>query len=182
VDEFVLSNVSPLEDDIDCEDNEEDEEDEGSFCDSRTEPTYASSSPPQNLPKPRYSIPRQTYRRRARGPPEQRFVYTRMPRTVLGVWNQWKHGTDGNRAIEALEREYGTAWRTGTNREIKYGSNYVGTRHRIVQYIETRCRVDGEAPEVVCRRLDEHVDRRIQQLLTAIKKEQDPLMVIARRK
>ncbi|KAI9151541.1 hypothetical protein HJFPF1_08747 [Paramyrothecium foliicola] len=156
------------------------DDDDGESSRSQTEVSSLGPSSPSNT-RPRYSISRQTYPRYARGPPDQPFHYTRMPRTVVGIWNQWKHGTDGNEAIEALEREYGTSWRTGGNRDIKYGSNYVGTRHRIVQYIETRAMREGVPPEELCRRLDAHVDKRIQQLLSAIKKDQDPFVVIERR-
>ncbi|KFA67634.1 hypothetical protein S40285_04970 [Stachybotrys chlorohalonatus IBT 40285] len=131
--------------------------------------------------KPRYSVPRQTGERIARGPADRPFVFKRMPRTVAGIWAQWKHGTDGNLPLEHLERTYGTGWRSGDTMAVKYGSNYVGTRKKVVRYVEAECRARSIDPDEFCRTLDAHVDRRIQELIGAIQRDQDPFEAIERR-
>ncbi|KAL5086507.1 hypothetical protein Trisim1_009073 [Trichoderma cf. simile WF8] len=104
-----------------------------------------------------------------------------MGRTVLDVWTEYKHGKKGNLAIESLERQYATGWRTGTLREIKYASNYVGVRQKVVSKVEEICAREGIEPEEACRRLDERVDGRMQMLITAVRKGEDPFEVIPKR-
>ncbi|KAJ4862114.1 transcriptional activator of glycolytic enzymes domain-containing protein [Trichoderma breve] len=153
-----------------------------------TTPTKPSSSSPTKSPpsssssRPRYSTPRHTtLPRYASGPPSRPFRFHRMGRTVLDVWTEYKHGKKGNPAIEALERQYATGWRTGTLREIKYASNYVGVRQKVVSKVEEICAREGIEPEEACRRLDERVDGRMQMLITAVRKGEDPFEVIPKR-
>ncbi|KAF4979119.1 hypothetical protein FZEAL_4609 [Fusarium zealandicum] len=131
--------------------------------------------------KPRYSVPRSVGYRYATGPPGQRFKYHRMPKTVALVWNEVKLGSHGNPAIEELECKYGIAWRLGTSQERKYASNYVGVRQKIVRKVEEMCGEDGISVKEACRRLDERVDGRMQLLMTALRKGEDPLKVIPKR-
>lgn len=105
-----------------------------------------------------------------------------MGRTVLDVWREYKHGAKGNPAIESLEAEFGTGWRTGTLREIKYASNYVGVRQKVVGKVEEMCEREGIGAEEACRRLDERVDGRMQMLISAVRKGEDPFEVIPKRR
>ncbi|KAK0764712.1 hypothetical protein N5P37_002178 [Trichoderma harzianum] len=151
-----------------------------------TKPSSSSSttkSPPSSSSsRPRYSTPRHTtLPRYASGPPSRPFRFHRMGRTVLDVWTEYKHGKKGNPAIESLERQYATGWRTGTLREIKYASNYVGVRQKVVSKVEEICAREGIEPEEACRRLDERVDGRMQMLITAVRKGEDPFEVIPKR-
>lgn len=105
-----------------------------------------------------------------------------MGRTVLEVWVEYKAGSRGNPAIEALERQYGTEWRTGKDiRELKYASNYVSVRQKVVGYVEDLCERQGISAEEACGRLDERVDGRMQMLISAVRKGQDPFVVIPKR-
>ncbi|KKP07716.1 hypothetical protein THAR02_00105, partial [Trichoderma harzianum] len=145
-------------------------------------PTKSPPSSSSSSSRPRYSTPRHTtLPRYASGPPSGPFRFHRMGRTVLDVWTEYKHGKKGNPAIEALERQYATGWRTGTLREIKYASNYVGVRQKVVNKVEEICAREGIAPEEACRRLDERVDGRMQMLITAVRKGEDPFEVIPKR-
>ncbi|KAL7958355.1 hypothetical protein V8C34DRAFT_324161 [Trichoderma compactum] len=149
----------------------------------QTPTTTPTKSPPSSSStRPRYSTPRHTtLPRYASGPPNRPFRFHRMGRTVLDVWTEYKHGKKGNPAIEALEKEYATGWRTGTLREIKYASNYVGVRQKVVSKVEEICARDGIEPEEACRRLDERVDGRMQMLISAVRKGEDPFEVIPKR-
>ncbi|KAL6898877.1 hypothetical protein GGI43DRAFT_427997 [Trichoderma evansii] len=140
----------------------------------------SSSSPPS---KPRYSVTRRTtIPRYASGPPGKPFRFHRMGRTVLDVWIEYKRGSKGNPAIEALERQYGTEWRTGEDtRELKYASNYVSVRQKVVSQVEEMCEREGISVMEACRRLDERVDGRMQMLISAVRKGQDPFVVIPKR-
>lgn len=105
-----------------------------------------------------------------------------MGRTVLDVWTEYKRGSKGNPAIEALERQYGTDWRTGEDtRELKYASNYVSVRQKVVSQVEEMCEREGISAMEACRRLDERVDGRMQLLISAVRKGQDPFVVIPKR-
>ncbi|KAL6692805.1 hypothetical protein J3F84DRAFT_401874 [Trichoderma pleuroticola] len=142
--------------------------------------TTPTKSPPSS--RPRYSTPRHTtIPRYASGPPNRPFRFHRMGRTVLDVWTEYKHGKKGNPAIESLEKQFATGWRTGTLREIKYASNYVGVRQKVVSKVEEICARDGIEPEEACRRLDERVDGRMQMLISAVRKGEDPFEVIPKR-
>ncbi|RTE75288.1 hypothetical protein BHE90_010257 [Fusarium euwallaceae] len=142
-------------------------------------PSSSAESPlPTEDYKPRYSVPRSVGYRYATGPPNRRFKYHRMPKTVHLVWTEWKHGLHGNPAIEELERKHGTTWRLGTLQERKYASNYVGVRQKIVRKVEEMCEVGGIGVEEACWRLDERVDGRMQLLMAALRKGEDPLEVI----
>ncbi|OPB36835.1 hypothetical protein A0O28_0059150 [Trichoderma guizhouense] len=149
----------------------------------QTPTTTPTKSPPSSSSsRPRYSTPRHTtLPRYASGPPSRPFRFHRMGRTVLDVWTEYKHGKKGNPAIESLERQYATGWRTGTLREIKYASNYVGVRQKVVSKVEEICAREGIEPEEACRRLDERVDGRMQMLITAVRKGEDPFEVIPKR-
>lgn len=179
----------------------EQEEDNGDFDDGPALDDYAedehstpaasrSSSPSSSVEppppvqdyKPRYSVPRSVGYRYATGPPDRRFKYHRMPKTVALVWTEWKHGLHGNLAIEELERRHGTTWRLGTLQERKYASNYVGVRQKIVRKVEEMCEEGGIGVEEACWRLDERVDGRMQLLMTALRKGEDPLEVIPMRR
>ncbi|KAL7797424.1 hypothetical protein V8C37DRAFT_400020 [Trichoderma ceciliae] len=147
-----------------------------------------SSSPPRRFhlgpqpSRPRYSSPRRTTTPRyASGPPARPFRFHRMGRTVLDVWREYKLGSRGNPAIEALELEFGTGWRAGSLREVKYASNYVGVRQKVVNQVEEMCERDGLSAEEACRRLDERVDGRMQMLISAVRRGEDPFRVIPRR-
>ncbi|KAM6523237.1 hypothetical protein FSOLCH5_003856 [Fusarium solani] len=142
----------------------------------------AESPPPTEGYKPRYSVPRSVGYRYATGPPGRRFKYHRMPKTVALVWTEWKHGLHGNPAIEELERRHGTTWRLGTLQERKYASNYVGVRQKIVRKVEEMCEEGSIGVEEACWRLDERVDGRMQLLMAALRKGEDPLEVIPKRK
>ncbi|KAL7905618.1 hypothetical protein GGI35DRAFT_130083 [Trichoderma velutinum] len=147
-----------------------------------TTTTPTKSSPSSQSTRPRYSTPRHTtIPRYASGPPDRPFRFHRMGRTVLDVWTEYKHGKKGNPAIESLERKYATGWRTGTLREIKYASNYVGVRQKVVSKVEEICAREGISPEEACRRLDERVDGRMQMLITAVRKGKDPFEAIPKR-
>ncbi|KAH7235621.1 hypothetical protein BKA59DRAFT_503482 [Fusarium tricinctum] len=145
-------------------------------------PASERASPSPSPAKPRYSVPRSVGYRHAAGPPGRRFKYHRMPKTVALVWQEWKYGSHGNPAIEALEKKYNTAWRMGTLQERKYASNYVGVRQKIVRKVEEMCEEDGLAVEQACEKLDERVDGRMQLLMTALRKGEDPLVVIQRKR
>lgn len=148
-------------------------------------PPASSSSPSTSSrpSKPRYSVTRRTtIPRYASGPPGKRFRFHRMGRTVLDVWTEYKRGSKGNPAIEALERQYGTEWRTGEDiRELKYASNYVSVRQKVVSHVEEMCERQGICAMEACRRLDERVDGRMQMLISAVRKGQDPFVVIPER-
>ncbi|KAM0254502.1 hypothetical protein ACHAQJ_006721 [Trichoderma viride] len=150
-------------------------------------PSPKTSSPKTPSPKPqpqtpRYSTPRHTTTPRyASGPPSRPFRFHRMGRTVLDVWTEYKLGTRGNPAIEALELEYGTGWRAGSLRQVKYASNYVGVRQKVVNKVEELCEREGISAEEACRRLDERVDGRMQMLISAVRRGQDPFEVIPKR-
>ncbi|KAF4971296.1 hypothetical protein FSARC_1815 [Fusarium sarcochroum] len=132
--------------------------------------------------KPRYSVPRSVGYRYAAGPPGRRFKYHRMPKTVALVWQEWKHGSHGNPSIEALEKRYNTTWRMGSLQERKYASNYVGVRQKVVRKVEEMCEEEGMSVEEACEKLDERIDGRMQLLMTALRKGEDPLMVIPKKK
>ncbi|KAH7309611.1 hypothetical protein B0I35DRAFT_482366 [Stachybotrys elegans] len=134
--------------------------------------------PALHMAKPRYSKPRQTELRIALGPPDNQFRYYRMSRTVAGVWAQYHHGTDGNHAIRQLEEKFGTGWRGGTTQEVKYGSNYVGVRKKIVRYVERTAEEEGAPVDEFIARLDAHIDGRIQELVRAITAQRDPFVEI----
>ncbi|KAF4472385.1 high-osmolarity-induced transcription 1 [Fusarium albosuccineum] len=194
-------NTAPIPEDGDTEIVPEQAEDDGDFDydpdfdeDPEDEPSIPadsrSSSPSlsavstidyANLPKPRYSVPRSVGYRYATGPPGRRFKYHRMPKSVALVWKEWKHGSHNNPPIEELEQKYGTAWRMGTLQERKYASNYVGVRQKIVRKVEEMCEEQGIEVEDACRLLDERIDGRIQLLMTALRKGEDPLAVIPTR-
>ncbi|KAL7951292.1 hypothetical protein V8C42DRAFT_303632 [Trichoderma barbatum] len=154
-------------------------------CPSKKEkPTTLTptSSSPSQTPSSRYSTPRYTtIPRYASGPPDRPFRFHRMGRTVLDVWKEYKHGKKGNHAIEYLEKNYATGWRTGTLQDIKYASNYVGVRQKVVGQVEEMCEREGISAEEACKRLDERVDGRMQQLITAVRKGEDPFKVILKR-
>ncbi|KAI8721735.1 GCR1-C domain-containing protein [Fusarium sp. LHS14.1] len=175
----------------------EQEEDDGDFQDepalddyaederstliaSRSSSPFSSAESPPLMEnyKPRYSVPRSVGYRYATGPPGRRFKYHRMPKTVALVWTEWKHGLHGNPAIEELERNHGTTWRLGTLQERKYASNYVGVRQKIVRKVEEMCQEGAIGVEEACWRLDERVDGRMQLLMAALRKGEDPLEVI----
>ncbi|KAM0446812.1 hypothetical protein ACHAO4_009135 [Trichoderma viride] len=144
-----------------------------------TPPPTASSS---SSSSPRYSVKRYTTNRRyASGPPGKPFLFHRMGRSVLDVWTEYKVGSKGNPAIEALERQYGTEWRTGQIRELKYASNYVSVRQKVVNYVEEMCEREGIGAEEAIGRLDGRVDGRMQMLISAVRKGEDPFMVIPKR-
>lgn len=84
-------------------------------------------------------------------------------------------------AIEALERQYGTEWRTGEIRDLKYASNYVSVRQKVVKCVEEMCEREGIGEREAMRRLDERVDGRMQMLISAVRKGQDPFVVIPKR-
>ncbi|KAL9484139.1 hypothetical protein ACSS6W_002928 [Trichoderma asperelloides] len=142
-----------------------------------------STSTSSHPSKPRYSVTRRTtIPRYASGPPGKPFRFHRMGRTVLDVWTEYKRGSKGNPAIEALERQYGTDWRTGEDtRELKYASNYVSVRQKVVSQVEEMCEREGISAMEACRRLDERVDGRMQLLISAVRKGQDPFVVIPKR-
>lgn len=145
-----------------------------------TPPPTASSS--SSTSSPRYSVKRHTTNRRyASGPPGKPFLFHRMGRSVLDVWTEYKVGSKGNPAIEALERQYGTEWRTGQIRELKYASNYVSVRQKVVNYVEEMCEREGIGAEEAIGRLDGRVDGRMQMLISAVRKGEDPFMVIPKR-
>ncbi|UZP37100.1 hypothetical protein NXS19_004916 [Fusarium pseudograminearum] len=154
------------------------------------EPEGASASPPPSeddgddgdTEKPRYTVSRSTAPRFTSGPSGPRFKYHRMPKTVALVWQEWKHGSNGNPAIEELENKYNTSWRMGTLQERKYASNYVGVRQKIVRRVEEMCEVEGMSVRQACEVLDKRVDGRMQLLMTALRKGEDPLVVIPRRR
>ncbi|KAL6877365.1 hypothetical protein HDV57DRAFT_144723 [Trichoderma longibrachiatum] len=139
-----------------------------------------SASPPS---KPRYSTPRRTTLKRTNSGPQYagKFTFRRMGRTVLSVWNEYKvDGSGGKpfRCIESLEKEYGTCWRTGSVGDIKYASNYVGVRKKIVDFVEGMCEGGKMTPEEACAQLDERVDGRLQALITVLRKGLDPFEAI----
>ncbi|KAK1248223.1 hypothetical protein MKX08_006443 [Trichoderma sp. CBMAI-0020] len=147
-------------------------------------PTASSSSASSSSspPRPRYDKSRHTTEDRyATGPPGRRFKFHRMGRTVLDVWTEYKVGSRGNPAIEALERQYGTGWRTGGIQDLKYASNYVSVRQKVVRHVEEMCEREGISEREAMRRLDERVDGRMQMLISAVRKGQDPFVVIPKR-
>lgn len=147
-----------------------------------------SNTSPRTLPptsyKKRYSQPRRCDRRFAIGSKDVRFEYTRMPRTVAGAYREWHlgGGKSGNPAIGHLETTYGTAWRSGAatehgpadQAEMKYGSNYVMGRRKIVRYIDDMIEKQGISSKEACRRLDDVVKGRMQRLQEAMRKELNP--------
>ncbi|KAL7932512.1 hypothetical protein V8C35DRAFT_328486 [Trichoderma chlorosporum] len=149
---------------------------------TRKTPKPSSSASPPSSDKRRYKTPRHTtIPRYACGPQDRPFHFLRMARTVLDVWTEYKHGTQGNHAIEFLERTYATDWRTGTVQQIKYGSNYVSVRLKVVSAVEDLCEKQGVSPEEACRRLDERVAGRMHMLIAAVRKKKDPFEVIPKK-
>ncbi|PTB62375.1 hypothetical protein BBK36DRAFT_1163057 [Trichoderma citrinoviride] len=157
-----------------------------------TAPTPETPSPSQSQSqstpsKPRYSTPRRTTLKRTNSGPYYvgKYTFRRMGRTVRSVWNEYKVncvvGGKEFRCIESLEKEYGTHWRTGSVSDIKYASNYVGVRKKIVDYVEGMCEGGRMTPEEACAKLDERVDGRLQLLITALRKEKDPFREIPMR-
>jgi hypothetical protein len=153
------------------------------------ETTAASPSPAAPSSKPRYSTPRRTTLKRTNSGPQYagKFTFRRRGRTVLSVWNEYKVDGDGGgivgtgkpfRCIESLEKEYGTCWRTGSVGDIKYASNYVGVRKKIVDFVEGMCEHGKMTPEEACAKLDERVDGRLQELITVLRKGLDPFKAI----
>ncbi|KAL6409300.1 hypothetical protein AUP68_05672 [Ilyonectria robusta] len=129
--------------------------------------------------KPRYAKPRSTGTHYATGPPGgQPYKFTRMPKRVALVWQEWKHGLHGNPSLEFLEREYSTSWRQGTLHELKYGSNYVGKRLKIVKKVEQMCEEDGLTPEEACTLLDRRIDGRLELLMKVLRDGKDPFTAI----
>ncbi|PHH66478.1 hypothetical protein CDD81_6953 [Ophiocordyceps australis] len=123
----------------------------------------------------RYSVARRTMPRYASGPAEKPFRFSRMPRTAMSVWNEWHHGANGNRAIRALEQEFGTGWRLGDLAERKYASNWVGTRKLIVDYVDNKAAVLGLSGPQVCNRLDFFVGGHVHRLIGGLRKGHDVL-------
>ncbi|KAM0366280.1 hypothetical protein ACHAPZ_002592 [Fusarium culmorum] len=169
------------------EGQDEDESEEEEHQESEMTAQGASPSPPPSedddadTEKPRYTVSRSTAPRFTSGPSGPRFKYHRMPKTVAIVWQEWKHGSNGNPAIEELENKYNTSWRMGTLQERKYASNYVGVRQKIVRKVEDMCELEGMSVRQACEVLDKRVDGRMQLLMTALRKGEDPLVVIPRR-
>ncbi|UNI22870.1 hypothetical protein JDV02_008716 [Purpureocillium takamizusanense] len=130
---------------------------------------------------PRYNVPRHKGPRFASGPPGRPFRFQAKPRTVAGIWREFKVGTGGNPALEALEREHGTGWRRGDLRARKYASNYVGGRRGVVEYVERLARESGWGVDEAIRRLDERVDGRISALTDALRRGEDPFAVLSKR-
>ncbi|KAM0495067.1 hypothetical protein ACHAP8_008200 [Fusarium lateritium] len=143
-------------------------------------PTPSEDEDPE-AEKPRYNVSRSIAPRFAAGPSGPRFKYFRMPKTVALVWQEWKHGSHGNPAIEELENKYNTSWRMGTLQERKYASNYIGVRQKVVRKVEEMCE-EGMTAKEACEVLDKRVDGRMQLLMTALRKGEDPLVVIPRRR
>ncbi|KAJ4139790.1 hypothetical protein NW768_001134 [Fusarium equiseti] len=166
------------EDDQDYTPDAEEEDDKPVIV-TRTSPSPSPSE--SDAEKPRYSVSRSVAPRYAQGPPDKRFKYHRMPKTVAAVWQEWKIGSHGNPAIEELEAKYNTTWRMGTLQERKYASNYVGVRQKIVRKVEEMCEELGIQTQQACEMLDRCVDGRMQLLMTALRKGEDPLVVIPRR-
>ncbi|KAH7168475.1 hypothetical protein DER46DRAFT_218109 [Fusarium sp. MPI-SDFR-AT-0072] len=167
---------------------EEDGEEEDYSDDEKEDIPNAPATPSSSLSdedlktkKTRYSAPRSVAYRYASGPPGRKFKYHRMPKTVALVWQEWKHGSNGNPSIQSLEEKYSTRWRMGTLQERKYASNYVGVRQKVARKVEEMCEQKGLTPEKACEILDRRVDGRMQLLMTALRKGQDPLVVISRR-
>ncbi|KAJ6439810.1 hypothetical protein O9K51_07701 [Purpureocillium lavendulum] len=132
-------------------------------------------------PAPRYNVPRHRGPRFASGPPGRPFRFQAKPRTVAGIWREYKEGTGGNPALEALEREHGTGWRRGDLRARKYASNYVGGRRGVVEYVERLAGESGWGVDETIRRLDERVDGRISALTDALRRGEDPFEVLSQR-
>lgn len=135
----------------------------------------------QQAATPRYAVPRHKGARFASGPAGRPFRFQSKPRTVAGIWREYKEGTGGNPAIEALEREHGTGWRRGDLRARKYASNYVGGRRAVVEYVERLARDKGWAVDEAIRRVDERVDGRISALTDVLRREEDPFEVLSMR-
>ncbi|KAF9768330.1 hypothetical protein IL306_014398 [Fusarium sp. DS 682] len=175
---------------VEKEDESEDESEEEEDSDDEMEDIpNAPATPSPSLSdggletvKTRYSAPRSVAYRYANGPAGRKFKYHRMPKTVALVWQEWKHGSHGNPSIQSLEERYSTKWRMGTLQERKYASNYVGVRQKIVRKVEEMIEEEGLTPEQACEKLDKKVDGRMQLLMTALRKNQDPLVVIPKRK
>ncbi|CEI60406.1 hypothetical protein FVEN_g6549 [Fusarium venenatum] len=122
------------------------DEDESEEEHQEPEPTNRASPSPEpsedgdpDVEKPRYTLSRSIAPRFAAGPSGGRFKYFRMPKTVALVWQEWKHGSHGNLAIEELENKYNTSWRMGMLQERKYASNYIGVRQKIARQVEEMC-------------------------------------------
>jgi hypothetical protein len=181
-------NYTP-EPEIEEDDEEEGEEQEEDDSDDEVEdipnapatPSPSLSDEDLETTKTRYAAPRSVAYRYASGPPGRKFKYHRMPKTVALVWQEWKHGSNGNPSIQSLEEKYSTRWRMGTLQERKYASNYVGVRQKVVRKVEEMCEQEGLTPGKACEMLDRRVDGRMQLLMTALRKGQDPLVVIPRR-
>ncbi|OBS23370.1 hypothetical protein FPOA_03919 [Fusarium poae] len=105
------------------EDESEEEHHETEPIAERASPSPAPSEeddPDPDAEKPRYTVSRSIAPRFAAGPSGGRFKYFRMPKTVALVWQEWKHGSNGNPAIEELENKYNTSWRMGTLQERNF--------------------------------------------------------------
>ncbi|KAG5792811.1 hypothetical protein H9Q69_008113 [Fusarium xylarioides] len=164
---------------VEVEDDSDDEMED--IPNAPATPSPSLSDKDLEITKTRYSAPRSVAYRYASGPPGRKFKYYRMPKSVALVWEEWKHGSNGNPPIQSLEEKYSTRWRMGTLQERKYASNYVGVRQKVVRKVEEMCEQKGLTPEKACEILDRRVDGRMQLLMTALRKGQDPLIVIPRR-
>jgi hypothetical protein len=103
-----------------------------------------------------------------------------MPRTVRGIWNAWFHGTDDNPAIQALEDQYGVAWRN-VRGEMPYASDYVSKRKKIIDGVQKWARKYQVSEDTMIEMLDERARGRVAtELYAAFKRidEPDPFDVI----
>ncbi|KAF4338645.1 high-osmolarity-induced transcription factor [Fusarium beomiforme] len=173
----------------DNESGEESEEEENDSDDEMEDIPNAPATPSPSHSdgdlegvKTRYSAPRSVAYRYANGPPGRKFKYHRMPKTAALVWQEWKQGSHSNPSIQSLEERYNTKWRMGTLQERKYASNYVGVRQKIVRKVEEMIEEEGLTAQQACDKRDERVDGRMQLLMTGLRKNQDPLVVIPKRK
>ncbi|KAF7552787.1 hypothetical protein G7Z17_g4083 [Cylindrodendrum hubeiense] len=135
--------------------------------------------PKQPAGKPRYSMPRSIGDRYAPGPPGGKpYKFIGRPKSAAVMWEEWKHGLHGEPSLESLERRWSTSWRNGTVQELKYGSNYVSKRLKVVKKVEQMCEDQGISPEEACKMLDQRVDGRMELLQKALTDGKDPFIVI----
>lgn len=148
--------------------------------------TQTAQPPSQANPaaQPRYGRARRTDVATCTLPGGNTFKFTKMGRSVQEVWNEWHVGANGNPAVGHLETTHGTGWRSDQDanvderkNKIKYRSNWVAVRRTIVDHVQSMMDANGTTAQAACASLDAVVQGRLQEMITCLRKKQDPLQM-----